>query len=85
MVRVRRRIFASPANAFDSSFVLSAQKVAPSLTRDQPVGIERFEAANIQGNMVASRSEISLGESIEVHLEFVSAGRFPALLVKPPT
>ncbi len=82
MVKARRVIFASPADALDPSFVLSAQEIAPSLTRDQPLGVERFEAANLQGNLAANRAEIAMGESVIVVLQLVSAGRSPAILVK---
>ncbi len=82
--REQKLVFISPAEAIDGSIVLRQPEaqVSPGLTRDQPLGIEGFENANVQVSLVADRSEISRGESVNVVVEMVSAGRFPAILVK---
>jgi tetratricopeptide (TPR) repeat protein len=75
---------ASPADALDGSIVLRGAEVqiSPGLTADQPSGVQGFEGANLQVQLVADRSEITLGESAALSIELVSAGRLPALLVK---
>ncbi len=79
-----RRVFASPAEALDDDIVLSGGRaqLAPALRRDQPLGLERFETANVQANLLANRQEITIGEPLELVLELISAGRAPAILVK---
>jgi hypothetical protein len=74
----------SPADALDGSIVLQGAEaqIAPGLTADQPAGMQGFEGANLQVQLVADRSEITLGESVALLIEVVSAGRLPALLVK---
>jgi len=82
--REKRRVFTSPADALDSSVVLQVAQaqVAPSLMRDQSMGIEQFEASNVQSNLVIDRSEIALNENSRLRIELVNAGRAPAVLVK---
>jgi hypothetical protein len=82
--REKRRVFTSPADALDAAVVLQVAQaqVAPSLTRDQSLGTERFEASNVQANLITDRSEIVSGETSQMRIELVNAGRAPAVLVK---
>ena len=55
---------------------------APTPTREASVGLESFEHANVQGNLVGSVNEVKVGESFCLSVEFVNAGREPALLMR---
>ncbi|MEJ2241552.1 MAG: ATPase domain-containing protein, partial [Candidatus Bathyarchaeota archaeon] len=56
--------------------------VAPSPINEVSVGLEKFEHANIQANLVTTHKQVKIGESFCLSLEFVNAGREPALLMK---
>jgi len=55
---------------------------APSPTNEASVGLERFEHANVQANLVVGLREVRVGESFCLSVEFVNAGREPALLMR---
>jgi len=55
---------------------------APSQTNEVSFGLENFEHANVQANLVTLVKEVKVGESFCVSIEFVNAGREPALLMK---
>src|SRR3989454_3570022 len=53
-----------------------------TLLRDQPLGIERFEATNIIGKATVAEKILKLGAATAVELEMTNAGRSPATLVR---
>jgi len=53
---------------------------SPNPTGEVSVGLERFEHANVQANLIAGRKEVKVGESFCLSVEFVNAGKEPALL-----
>ena len=55
---------------------------APTPTKEASVGLESFEHANVQANLVSNVSEVKVGESFCLSIEFVNAGREPALLTR---
>jgi len=55
---------------------------APTPTSEVSVGLESFEHANVQANLVAGLKEIKVGESFCLSVEFVNAGKEPALLLR---
>ena len=55
---------------------------APSPTSETSVGLESFEHANVQANLVTTVKQVKIGESFCLSIEFVNAGREPALLMK---
>ncbi|MEJ2241945.1 MAG: ATPase domain-containing protein, partial [Candidatus Bathyarchaeota archaeon] len=55
---------------------------APSPTSEVSVGLESFEHANVQANLVTQGKEVKVGESFCLSVEFVNAGRDPALLMR---
>ena len=55
---------------------------APSPTGEVSVGLEQFDHANVQANVIASMTDVRLGESFCLSIEFVNAGREPALLTR---
>ena len=56
--------------------------IAPTPTHETPVGLERFEHADIQANLVAPKMELKMDEDLEIDIELVNAGRGPAQLIK---
>ena len=54
----------------------------PKQTNGEAVGLEFFEHANIQANLVTYANEVKVGESFCLSIEFVNAGKEPALLTR---
>jgi len=55
---------------------------APTPTSEASVGLERFEHANVQANLIVGLKEVRVGESFCLTVEFVNAGKEPALLMR---
>jgi tetratricopeptide (TPR) repeat protein len=55
---------------------------APTPTSEEAVGSERFEHADIQGNLIIRQKELKVGELLNLEIELVNAGKGPALLIK---
>jgi hypothetical protein len=54
----------------------------PAPTREEAVGSERFDHADIQANLIVRQKELKVGETVEIEMELVNAGKKPALLIK---
>jgi len=54
----------------------------PTPNQENAVGLESFENANIQANIVARRKQLKVGEDLELEIELVNAGKGSALLIK---
>jgi len=54
----------------------------PSQTREQAVGLERFENADIQANLMPHDQEARIGETIRLKIDLVNAGKGGAQLIK---
>jgi hypothetical protein len=55
---------------------------APTPTKETSVGLESFEHANVQANLLSTVREVKVGESFCLSIEFVNAGKEPALLTR---
>jgi len=55
---------------------------APSPTSETSVGLESFQHANVQANLIVGLKEVRIGESFCLSVEFVNAGKEPALLTR---
>ncbi|MEJ2242760.1 MAG: hypothetical protein P8Y18_11570 [Candidatus Bathyarchaeota archaeon] len=55
---------------------------AISSTSESSIGLENFEHANVQANLISQFKEVKVGESFCFSIEFVNAGREPALLMR---
>ena len=53
---------------------------APSPTSEASVGLEQFQHANIQANLIADLKEVKIRQSFCLTVELVNAGKEPALL-----
>lgn len=54
----------------------------PTPTHEEPVGFERFEQADIQGNLILRAKEARVGDDVDFSIELVNAGKAPASLVR---
>ncbi|MGA2767242.1 MAG: hypothetical protein ABSF24_02860 [Candidatus Bathyarchaeia archaeon] len=79
-----RELATSLAEVLHAPSIVSttATFTAPTPTREEAVGSERFEHADIQANVIIRPKELKVGENLDLELEIVNAGRGPALLMK---
>jgi len=54
----------------------------PTPTHEKAVGLERFDHADIQANLIIRAKEAKVGEDVDLEIELVNAGKAPALLIK---
>ncbi len=54
----------------------------PSPTHEIAVGLENFESANVQANLVTNQKELRIGEDLNLEIELINAGKSPAMLAK---
>jgi len=54
----------------------------PTPTHEEAVGLEKFEHADIQANVITRQKELKVGENLDIEIELVNAGKGPALLIK---
>jgi len=55
---------------------------SPSSLHENAFGLEKFENAEIQTNVLARKKELQVGDELDLEIELVNAGKGPALLVK---
>jgi hypothetical protein len=79
-----QQLAASMTEALHVPSIVSATTAfaSPSPSQEEPVGSERFEHADIQANLIVRQKEIRVGESLNVEVELVNAGKGHALLIK---
>jgi len=83
-VKPERELAVSLTELFHAPLAVSSTDsfVGPTHTYEQPVGLERFEHADIQANLVAPKKELNVDEELSIEIELVNAGRGPAQLIK---
>jgi len=83
-VREEKEILITPTEILKAPTIVSATPTisAPIPKREEAVGLEGFEHANIQANLFIRLKEVKVGEDINLEIELVNAGKRPALLVK---
>jgi len=54
----------------------------PTPTSEKAVGLEKFENADIQANIITRQKELKVDENLDLEIELVNAGKGPALLIK---
>jgi KaiC/GvpD/RAD55 family RecA-like ATPase len=62
----------------------SSTSLIPALimTKEEPVGVSKFEGALLQANLVARKTEATVCENWNLDLQFVNVGKNPANLIK---
>jgi hypothetical protein len=83
-VRKEQELAASLMEVIHAPAIVSATTSfsTPTPTREQAVGSERFEHADIQANLIVRQKELKVGEPLSLEIELVNAGKGPALLIK---
>jgi len=54
----------------------------PTPNQENAVGLEKFENANVQANLVTRRKQLKVGENLDLEIELVNAGKSSAQLIK---
>ncbi len=54
----------------------------PAPTQESAVGLDEFENANIQANLILKLREVKVEDDVDFRIELVNAGKAPALLIK---
>ena len=83
-VREEKALAASLSQVMQAPSIVSTTQsfAAPAPTKEASVGLEKFDHANVQANLVAGIKEVKVGESFYLSIEFVNAGKEPALLTR---
>jgi tetratricopeptide (TPR) repeat protein len=83
-IKEERELALSLSEVLHAPTIVSATTAfsTPTPTHEAPVGLERFEHADIQANLVVRQKELKIGENLNLEIELVNAGKGPALLTK---
>ncbi len=83
-VKEERKIALSLSEVLHPPTIISTTNAfnTPTPTQEEAVGLERFEHADIQANLIVAKKEIRVGEFLNVEVELVNAGKGPAVLIK---
>lgn len=82
--REKRELASSLSEVMHAPTTVSTTEAftAPSPTREVAVGLDRFENADIQANLILGGKEIKVGDNVDIEIELVNAGKAPAQLIK---
>ncbi len=82
-VREEKEVLLTPFQALADNPAVSGTSITPiSLVRDQAYGLERFEAANVVGNLSIHQKEVGVGSGVTLELEMANVGKTAATLIK---
>jgi hypothetical protein len=83
-VREERELALSLGEVLHAPSIISATAAfaTPTPTQENAVGVERFEEADIQANIIVRQKELKVGENLDLEIELINAGKGPALLTK---
>jgi hypothetical protein len=84
IVREDREIAVSLSQVMKVPSIASATIgfAAPTQSYEQAVGLERFENADIQANLMPPNQEVKLGDTMRLKIDLVNSGRGGAQLIK---
>ena len=81
--REEKELLLTPLAALADNPAIVGVSVAPvSLVRDQAVGLEKFDAAHVVGNMGLPEHECGIGSDLTLELELANVGKTSATLIK---
>ncbi len=81
--REEKELLLTPLEALADSPAITGVSIAPvSLIRDQAVGLEKFDAAHVVGNMGLPENECGVGSDLTLELELANVGKTSATLIK---
>ena len=83
-VKEEKELAASLTEVLHAPTIMSstASFSTPTPTYEKPVGLERFEHADIQANFTFSSQEVTAGEETEIRLDLVNIAKNSGLLVR---
>ncbi len=82
-VRQEREVLLTPAEVLAENPAVSGAVVAPvSLIRDQAVGLDKYESAQVVGYLSLHQNELGVGSDLTVELEVANVGKTAATLIK---
>lgn len=83
-VQEERELAVSLTEVLHAPSIISSTKsfTTPTPTSEEAVGLERFEHAEIQANVIVHPKELKVGENLDLEIELVNTGKGPALLTK---
>ncbi len=81
--REEKELLLTPVEALAENPALTGSTATPvSLIRDQALGLDRFEAANVVGNLSLHQKELGVGSELTLELEMANVGKTAATLMK---
>ncbi len=81
--RGEKELLLTPIEALTDNPAVAQATVAPvSLIRDQALGADRFDAANVVGNLSLHQKELGVGSDLTLELEMANVGKTAATLIK---
>ena len=83
-VREEKGIALSLAEVMHAPSITSSTMSFTALgsTNEASVGIDQFETANVQANLISNLEEVKVGQSFCLSIEFINVGKEPALLMR---
>jgi tetratricopeptide (TPR) repeat protein len=83
-IKEERKIAASLMEALHAPAMTSTTTSfsTPTPSYEQAVGLERFEYADVQANLILREREVRVGEDLDLEIALVNAGKAPAQLIK---
>jgi hypothetical protein len=81
-VREERELAVSLTEVLHGPTIVSTTAAfpTPTPTKEEAVGLERFEHASVTANLILDRKELTVGESTELEIELANAGKGQAVL-----
>ncbi len=81
--RQEKEILLTPVEVLAENPAVSGAVVTPvSLIRDHAAGLEKFEVAQVVGNLTLQEKELGVGSDLTVELEMANVGKSAAMLIK---
>jgi tetratricopeptide (TPR) repeat protein/KaiC/GvpD/RAD55 family RecA-like ATPase len=83
-VQEERELAVSLTEVLHAPSIISSTKsfATPTPTSEEAVGLERFEHADVQANVIARPKELKVDGNLDLEIQLVNAGKVPALLTK---
>jgi tetratricopeptide (TPR) repeat protein len=83
-VKKERKLAVSLNEVLHAPSIVSttASLTIPTPDREEAVGVERFEHADVQSNIITRLKELKVGEDLDIEIELINAGKGPAQLMK---
>jgi len=83
MVREERKMASSLSEVLIAPILVSPTETftIPLPSSEQAIGLERFENADMEANLILGKNEVRIGEDIDLEIEMTNTGKVPARLM----